>query len=210
MSGRLRWIIIAVVAVLIPPGAPFNGCPAEGDGGDRMLNRLKNRDDRAPWQTVAFAALKQLAWPKAAERTDYDRWSPEVRTQVEQFTGIPVAIEGYLFGARQSGPESGNCHAKNQLDDHLWLTAAAGEDRTHAIVVEPTPRILAQHPAWTVAALNRLAHANERVRISGWTMFDPEHPDQVGQTRGTIWEIHPVMPIEVERNGAWVPLDSLK
>ena len=44
--------------------------------------------------------------------------------------------------------------------------------------------------------------------VSGWLMLDPEHPDQVGKTRGTIWEIHPVMRMEVEQQGRWVPLDS--
>ena len=42
------------------------------------------------------------------------------------------------------------------------------------------------------------------VRISGWTMLDPEHPDQVGKTRGTIWEIHPVMRLDVmQAGGGW-------
>jgi len=30
----------------------------------------------------------------------------------------------------------------------------------------------------------------QHVRVSGWLMLDPEHPDQVSKTRGTIWEIH--------------------
>jgi hypothetical protein len=34
-------------------------------------------------------------------------------------------------------------------------------------------------------------------------MFDPEHPEQLGKTRGTLWEIHPVMRIEIRRGGAW-------
>jgi hypothetical protein len=41
------------------------------------------------------------------------------------------------------------------------------------------------------------------VRISGWILLDPEHPDQVGKTRATIWEIHPVMKIEVSTGGMW-------
>ena len=38
--------------------------------------------------------------------------------------------------------------------------------------------------------------------------MDPEHPDQISKTRGTIWEIHPIMQIETLKNGAWVPLDD--
>ena len=48
-----------------------------------------------------------------------------------------------------------------------------------------------------------------QVRISGWLFFDPEHPDQLGVTRATLWEIHPVMQIDVNQNGRWIPLDQL-
>jgi hypothetical protein len=44
------------------------------------------------------------------------------------------------------------------------------------------------------------------VRISGWLMMDPEHPDQIGNTRGTIWEIHPIMQIEVQESGGFKPM----
>jgi hypothetical protein len=39
-------------------------------------------------------------------------------------------------------------------------------------------------------------------------MMDPEHPDQIGKTRGTIWEIHPIMQIETRSGGTWKPLDD--
>ena len=57
--------------------------------------------------------------------------------------------------------------------------------------------------------LGQIVKKDQRVRISGWLMLDPEHPDQVGKTRGTIWEIHPIMQIEVNQNGQWTPLDKL-
>ncbi len=65
----------------------------------------------------------------------------------------------------------------------------------------------AKVPRWTISALKRLAERHERVRISGWLMFDGEHPDQIGKTRGTLWEIHPVMPV-VELFLAWLPWPS--
>jgi len=34
-------------------------------------------------------------------------------------------------------------------------------------------------------------------------MFDPEHPDQIKKTRATLWEVHPVLKIEVFQNGQW-------
>jgi hypothetical protein len=48
----------------------------------------------------------------------------------------------------------------------------------------------------------------QKVRIRGWLMMDPEHPDQVGKTRGTIWEIHPIMQVETQQGGRWVSLDN--
>jgi len=56
------------------------------------------------------------------------------------------------------------------------------------------------------------------VRISGWLMFDPDHPSMIldptnpnisGKFRVTLWEVHPITKIEVWQNGAWVDLESL-
>jgi len=42
------------------------------------------------------------------------------------------------------------------------------------------------------------------VVIYRWTMLDPEHPEEIGKSRGTIWEIHPVMKVEVQQpGGGW-------
>ncbi|HEX9030180.1 MAG TPA: hypothetical protein VF823_13460 [Anaerolineales bacterium] len=194
-----------------PKEITFQGCPPEGDGGDPVLNRNKNRVDEASYYPVTFDAMIQLTWPKATERRDHNNWSAADAAAIAKYEGIPVEVEGYLAGVKQSGPESCNCHgADPQFEDwHIWLTKTAGEDRTHSIVVETTPRVRANHPAWTLPAVEQLVKDQTHVRISGWTMFDPEHPDQIDKTRGTIWEIHPIMKIEVEKNGKWVSLDDL-
>ena len=58
--------------------------------------------------------------------------------------------------------------------------------------------------------LERTLRLRQRCNSSalGWSMLDQEHPEQLNQTRGTLWEIHPIMQIEVQQNGSWVPLDS--
>jgi hypothetical protein len=49
----------------------------------------------------------------------------------------------------------------------------------------------------------------QKVRISGWLMLDPEHKDMIDEgLRSTLWEIHPITKIEVWSNGAWVDLDN--
>jgi hypothetical protein len=193
-----------------PVTTTFEGCPPQGDGGDPELNRLKNRTDEGNYQMLQFDAVEQLDWPRSIERRDRANWSATDTELVKRSEGAPVAVEGYLADAKESGPESCNCHGADHRfrDWHIWLTKSSGEDRTRSIVVETTPRVREKHPAWTLKALRKISKAMQRVRISGWLFLDPEHPDQVGKTRGTIWEIHPVMKIEVQQQGRWVSLDD--
>lgn len=193
-----------------PRESSFHGCPPDGDGGDRDLNRLKNRVDEGDYQPVAFDAVEKLPWPNTAERIHRARWSSDDSDYVAKFEGLPLSIEGYLAGAREEGPESTNCHGADppDRDYHIWLVKNASDDRSSSIVVEATPRIRDKHPAWAIEAVKALVEDKVKVRISGWLMLDPEHPDQVGKTRGTIWEIHPIMKIEYEYAGKWVNLDS--
>jgi hypothetical protein len=52
-----------------------------------------------------------------------------------------------------------------------------------------------------------MAKQNQRVRISGWLLFDQEHPEQLGKTRATLWEIHPIIKIETQQNGNWTTIN---
>jgi hypothetical protein len=42
-----------------------------------------------------------------------------------------------------------------------------------------------------------------QVRIGGWLVLAQEHPEQVGKTRGSLWEIHPITRIEVKDANGW-------
>jgi hypothetical protein len=77
-------------------------------------------------------------------------------------------------------------------------------------VVETTPPVRSKHPNWRTDLLGQIARKDQRVRVSGWLMLDPEHPDQVGKTRATIWEVHPVMKIEVFDGDRWADMDALR
>jgi hypothetical protein len=96
------------------------------------------------------------------------------------------------------------------VDYHLWLVDVSGTGRDASVVVEVTPRIRADHPNWDIDRIcTLLVTPQAQVRISGWLMMDPIHADQVGKSRGTLWEIHPIMAIEAQQGGAWVALDDL-
>jgi hypothetical protein len=193
-----------------PQEITFQGCPPEGDGGDPALNRLKNRVDEGNYVPVAFDAVAKLAWPKGTERRSRTRWSQTDSESVARYEGIPISIEGYLESARLSEPESTNCHGADSKhrDYHLYLIANPGDSRATSIITEMTPRVRVKHSGWTVTRLGKIAKSQTRARISGWLMLDQEHPDDVGKSRGTIWEIHPIMRFELEQDGNWVALDD--
>jgi len=192
-----------------PQTTTFNGCPPEGMGGDSIQNLLKNRIDEGNYVPVNFDAIMSLTWPKAIQQKDRKNWSPADAATIAQYEGIPVMVEGYLAGSKESGAESTNCGktGANFVDWHVWFVKNSGEGREISLVIEPTPRSRADHQ-WTLAKLKPLVTNQTPVRISGWLFFDPEHPDQLGLTRGNLWEIHPVMQIEVWQNNQWVTLDN--
>jgi hypothetical protein len=195
----------------VPVSARIEGCPATGDGGDPVLNRLKNRIDSAAWIPVAFDDVLALRWPENTVRRRLRRqWRAADARAVARYEGIPISVEGYLAAARQSGPESTNCHgaAARMRDWHLWLAPEPGRERRRTIIAEPTPATRAMNPGWTLAVMRRLVRDSTRVRLSGWLLLDTEHPEEVGRTRGTIWEIHPVMRIEARRGNRWVDISS--
>ena len=189
----------------VPLSPGFQGCPATGDGGDRRLNFLKNRIDSAAWVPTPFATVIGLTWPDYVVRRFREEWSSEDSITVAQSEGLPVSVEGYFVAGKQEGPEATNCHGADASfrDWHLWLSVTPGKDRRRSLVVETTPAVRATHPEWSLDAIHKLVRDSTLVRVSGWLMLDPEHPEQLGKTRGTLWEIHPVMKIEILKDGKW-------
>jgi hypothetical protein len=205
----------------VPPGnypSPltdvYGTCPAGGKGGDADLNTLKNRVDTADddaWIPVTLDAV--LALPEPEGTTRYLRnWPEEAKQDVDQYLGAPIRIESFVIGARRSGGETTNCNSgeygqDDEVDYHL-VFANTGETFDHAVVTEITPRVRVDHPSWTLETFGGLVAEETPVRISGWLLLDSRHSDHVGQVRGTRWEIHPVMRVEVLREGEWADLDN--
>lgn len=192
-----------------PQDQTYQGCPPQGDGGDSQLNVRKNRIDVGQWQQASVASLVGLAYPADVGKKPRDTWSSSDVTAVAQDEGRPVQAEGYMLYVRHEGTESTNCHDANGRDFHMWLAGAPGGmgDRAGSMVVEVTPRPRALNSGWQPDS-RLLGLTGHHVRIAGWLLLDQEHPEQLGKTRGTLWEIHPVMTIEVEQNGSWINLND--
>ena len=189
-------------------------CGPTGDGGDTETNALKNRTDApASFHEVQFDGVASLPYPTPASKHRHD-WTAAQLGVIKPFEGEAVTVIGYIVALKpQTGGsgESTNCHWTQaaQVDWHIALTHDAGQGEAEAVVVETTPRVRKDHPKWTAARLKPWTNTDAPVRISGWLMLDPEHRAHLGRFRSTLWEIHPIMKIEVFSNGAWVNLDDL-
>jgi uncharacterized protein YgiM (DUF1202 family) len=189
-------------------------CGQTGDGGDTDTNLRKNRVNvPSSYHFVTWDAINSLKYPDAPHsRTD---WSADQLAVITPYEGVAVSAVGYLYNIRvESGGsgESTNCHFTKPVDVdwHMYFVKDAGGGEAVAVIAETTPRVRQNHPSWDVTKLKPWKGTGVPVRLSGWLMLDPEHPDAVGKYRGTIWEIHPVTKIEVQQNGTWVDADNLQ
>jgi hypothetical protein len=128
--------------------------------------------------------------------------------------GAPVVVEGFLVHhvkvENDGSGESTNCHllGDDEVDWHIYLTDTANlDDISEAVIVETTPRTRPLHK-WKKSDLDAVVNKNTPVRISGWLIFDFEHTSAIGSQRASVWEVHPITKIEVQRGGHWVDLDQ--
>ncbi len=200
-----------------PNDTQFEGadgtCGPSGDGGDAATNVRKNRTDvPASYHVVTWKALQSLPYPVAGK--SLADWTPQQLAEIQPYEGVPVSVVGYLTAIKvedKGSGESTNCHFTNatEVDWHMPLVEQAGQAEATAIVVETTPRVRQSHPRWTPTALAAWVNAYVPVRISGWTLLDPEHRAHLGRYRSTLWEVHPITQIEVFKDGQWVDVDQL-
>jgi hypothetical protein len=189
-------------------------CGPSGDGGDTPTNLLKNRTDvPGGVHDVTWGAIAGLPSPSPAPKHRSD-WTDEQLAVIRPYEGIAVRVIGYLVALKpqtNGSGESTNCHwtKASQVDWHMALAKSVGDGEKDAIVVETTPRVRQSHPKWTPIRLQPWVNTDAPVRITGWLMFDPEHTNHLGKYRMTLWEIHPIISIEVFQNGGWVELDQL-
>ncbi|MFY9528801.1 MAG: hypothetical protein WBC04_24605 [Candidatus Acidiferrales bacterium] len=190
--------------------AADGACGPAGNDVDTPTNLRKNRTDVPnSYHELPFDAIATLPYPSPAP-TKRVNWSSQQLGEIKPYEGVAVSVVGYIAAVKVEGKESTNCGwtKSSEVDWHIPLVGQAGQGEPDAVVVETTPRIRVSHPNWTVAALAPYKGSQTPVRISGWLMFDPEHPNHLGKYRTTLWEIHPVTKIEVSMNGQWVDLDQ--
>jgi hypothetical protein len=187
-----------------PPGGVFHGCPVKGNSGDLLLNALKNRTAQASSPTdITIDDILGLASPTVVTPVVRSKWTPKNRQLAAAQEGRSVVLTGFLLSVRQQGPERCNCGDPEVGDFHIWIAPEATSKKASAIVVEVTPRWQEANDSWDLMNLQDLAHKKAKVRISGWLLYDQDHGSEVGKSRATLWELHPVTKIEVEDASGW-------
>jgi hypothetical protein len=172
-------------------------CGPEGNAtGPRVqeLNINKNRTDIA-------SSYVAISWNDAKDLPP---------SKVSEIQGAPVTVVGYLSNkVNVEGAESTNCDLiqPDEVDWHMYLTAGPKQLVKQALIVETTPRTRPLHK-WTTEMLGKYVNTDQKVRISGWLLYDFEHIDVIGKERATVWEIHPITRIEVESGNGWVDVEK--
>ena len=190
-----------------PAAGDFRGCPAVGDGGDADLNNLKNRSSQVDQpEPMSVGAVVALAAPAGVDKQNRAGWPRDALAQVAAHERTGVVVEGFVVAVKQEGLESVNCRRTDLHDYHAWLAASPRTSKAQAFVAEVTPRWRAANSGWRLQTLRKLVSQGARFRLTGWLLFDQEHPEQIGQFRATLWEIHPITRIEVFTGGKWVEL----
>jgi hypothetical protein len=135
------------------------------------------------------------------------KWTSEAVQQAARSENHGVQVSGYVAKVKEEGPEA--CNGKSDIyhDFHIWLTEAPGQDKSTGIVVEAIPFWKEQFPAWQFNSFDKLAYEHVKVRVTGWILWDEEHGDEVGKSRGSLWEIHPFTKFEVFIHGKWQELE---
>ena len=196
-------------------------CPPEGSSSpssDEELNKKRNRiDESGRYEPVALDAIGQLPWPPELANRRRRDWKTEDLTAIARYEGTPIMVQGYLVkmpskrggeGAIRQGPESCNCGRSElkYVDFILRIVAVPGGNQSDSIVAEMTPRIRKGHPQWTIDNLGYIARERLLIRVYGWLVLDQYQIAEVGHSRSTPWQIHPITQIQVRENGRWKTL----
>ena len=174
-----------------PAAGSFHGCGSKGSPA-QATNTLKNRSS-------------QVGSPKSSTVSQLSAL-PLTGAKVAKLRSEGIVVEGFLLGVRQETQESCNCGDATLNDFHLWLTDKASDQKKSSAVVEMTPRWRAANTGWNLTAVRHLIAQKAKVRVTGWRYLDPNHQSNVGTSRASRWEIHPITKFEVFSGGQWQEL----
>jgi hypothetical protein len=190
-------------AFFISIGIGLIGASCSNRVHETLLQTQKDREV-LPEKVTYLSFYEFMRWPLMDLRSDgrtRENWPASDLDYVKTEECQAFRVEGYLI---EWAPEK----KENDGDYHVWIGGQRTNDKSDCFIAEITPYFLKRHPSWRIGTLNSLARDNARVRVTGWLMWDEDHPEEVGKTRATQWEIHPVTNFEIYSEGSWITLDE--
>lgn len=191
-----------------PVAKAYQGCPAQGQGGDPALNTLLNRTDDAPpggYRQTDISTVMTIPTTPQAENKPRDQWTADESRRIGLYEGAAVRTTGWVVATRQLGPDAANCDSASNREWALWIGTGAGDAINTALVVIVTPQMAAQRPGWTDYTMRRIV--GQVVRVSGYVVYDSEPSPVIGANRATTWVIGPVTHLEAYYQNQWINLD---
>ncbi|HWC18987.1 MAG TPA: hypothetical protein VG498_18390, partial [Terriglobales bacterium] len=200
--------LLGQLAAAVVPPAPkplvINSqtvCGPKGNASQQKLQDLDGEKNRTDIPSTYIA----LSW---------DQLKGLPSNNHAKYEGAPVSVVGYLSSQvkQQTSPpgESANCKLlqPNEVDWHIYLTKNPSRPIAQANIVETTPRTRPLHQ-WQKSQLDSLVNTSQKVRISGWLMYDFQHVGEIGVHRASVWEVHPITKIEVQDgSGNWKDIEQ--
>jgi hypothetical protein len=178
-------------------------CPAQGCGGDPLLNGAKNRVTAPAVAQVVDMTLDDIR--NTAQPDSWQAGRDRAELQGAKREGQPVRVMGFLWKAKREHAESCNCGLDASgkageliTDIHMVLTDKPDDPEATSVTAEVTPRVRARRPnpvTWTASSIKPLQ--GKFIRVTGYMMLDTEHLIHNALVRATNWEVHPITKLEV-------------
>lgn len=184
----------------------FHDCPPQGNGGDPDHNVLKNRDKPPPsYEDRTVQAIIDHNPPllRAQGKKARRNWTQPGLDLVTEWESKGARVEGYVIVVKPQGDESCNCGSVTDTDFHIALGRRQTNKEKECIVVEISPRLIPVNPNWNEEKLSRLESRKAKIRVSGWLLWDANHPNHLGKFRASLWEVHPIHVFEWLDGDVW-------
>jgi hypothetical protein len=166
---------------------------------ERLQEQMQRQEPPLAYAAISFALFLSLpelpirSMPDLVAVDEMERQAVSLTGYVSRILPVPTRLAG---------------HGSREYNFHLHLRPASEgrcliEDSPRDIVAAVTPAFQPPRTGWELDQLRLLCERQDRVRISGWLLYDYPSRRGVGRWRASAWAIHPVTRIEV-----WNPAES--
>lgn len=185
--------LMGLLGGLLPWVAAGGAGQADVPVAEHLRRQMRREEIPPSYATISFAFFLNL--PAIPIRTMADLVAvDEMERQAVTLTGYVVRV--LPVPTRLAG------HRTTEYNFQLHLRPGSPgrcviEDSPRDIITVVSPPFQPPRTGWELDQLRLLCERQDRVRISGWLLYDYFGRQGVGRWRASAWAIHPVTRIEV-------------